>query len=67
MDRIQEIDKMVEDLRNELHEEVRYRVNEALGGRLDTDSDIDIILDKIIKLEVERAYWIAKQGGLPKL
>ena len=57
MDRIQEIDKMIAELKEELHAEVRYRVNEALGGRVDKDSDIDELVDKIAKLSVERAYW----------
>lgn len=57
MDRIQEIDKMIAELKEELHAEVKYRVNEALGGRIDKDSDIDEIVDKIAKLSVERAYW----------
>lgn len=57
MDRIAEIDKLVAELKEELHAEVRYRVNEALGGRVDKDSDIDELVDKIAKLSVERAYW----------
>lgn len=57
MDRIEEIDKMVAELKEELHAEVKYRVNEALGGRIDKDSDIDELVDKIAKLSVERAYW----------
>lgn len=57
MDRIQEIDKMIAELKEELHAEVKYRVNEALGGRVDKDSDIDELVDKIAKLSVERAYW----------
>ena len=63
MDRIEEIDKMVAELKEELHAEVRYRVNEALYSRVDKDSDIDDIVDKIAKLSVERAYWTSKRGG----
>ena len=63
MDRIEEIDKLIAELKEELHAEVRYRVNEALGGRVDTDSDIDEIVDKIAELSIERAYWTSKRGG----
>ena len=63
MDRIEEIDKLIAELKEELHAEVRYRVSEALGGRVDKDSDIDELVDKIAKLSVERAYWVAKIGG----
>ena len=59
MDRIEEIDKMIAELKEELHAEVKYRVDEALSGYRSKDADIDEIVDKIAKLSVERAYWAA--------
>lgn len=57
MDRIQEIDKMVAELKNDLNDEIRYRVEEALSGYRSEDANVEEIVDKIAKLSVERAYW----------
>ena len=57
MDRIQEIDKMVAELKEELNDEIRYRVEEALSGYRSEDANVEEIVDKIAKLSVERAYW----------
>ncbi len=57
MDRIAEIDKMIAELKNELNDEIRYRVEEALSGYRSEDANVEEIVDKIAKLSVERAYW----------
>ena len=57
MDRIQEIDKMIAELKAELDDEIRYRVEEALSGYRSEDANVEEIVDKIAKLSVERAYW----------
>lgn len=57
MDRIQEIDKMIAELKEELNDEIRYRVEEALSGYRSEDANVEEIVDKIAKLSVERAYW----------
>ena len=57
MDRIQEIDKMIAELKEELNDEIRYRVEEALSGYRPEDANVEEIVDKIAKLSVERAYW----------
>lgn len=57
MDRIQEIDKMIAELKNDLNDEIRYRVEEALSGYRSEDANVEEIVDKIAKLSVERAYW----------
>ena len=57
MDRIQEIDKMIAELKAELNDEIRYRVEEALSGYRSEDANVEEIVDKIAKLSVERAYW----------
>lgn len=57
MDRIAEIDKMIAELKAELDDEIRYRVEEALSGYRSEDANVEEIVDKIAKLSVERAYW----------
>lgn len=57
MDRIQEIDKLIAELKNDLNDEIRYRVEEALSGYRSEDANVEEIVDKIAKLSVERAYW----------
>ena len=57
MDRIQEIDKLIAELKNDLNDEIRYRVEEALSGYRSEDANVEEIVDKIATLSVERAYW----------
>lgn len=63
MDRIEEIDKEIMELRNDLHDEIRYRVDEALSGYRSEDADVDKIVDKIVELSIERDYWTKKMAG----
>jgi len=59
MDRIEEIDMLVAELKDELDNEIHYRVEEALSGRRSEDANVEEIVDKIAKLSVEQAYWTA--------
>ena len=63
MDRIQEIDNLIAELYEQLHEAVNYYVDECVGmvTRHEPYADIDSIVEKIAALKVERAYWVSKK------
>ena len=63
MDRIEEISREIMELRDDLHDEIRYRVDEALSGYVSEDADVDKIIDRIVELSIERDYWIKKKAG----
>ena len=66
MDRIEEIDKMIAELKADLNNEIKYRVEEALSGYRSEDANVEEIVDKISKLSVERAYWTNEWDSLKK-
>lgn len=55
MDRIHEIDKIITEMYNTVHEEVWNIANGRIGAR--PMEKIDICIRRIAELEVERAHW----------